>query len=779
MTSTLLALAAFMPDPKIVAQPFDLSDVRLLGGPFETAHRATEKYLLTVDTNRLLAGFRINSGLPSKGEIYGGWETGGLAGHSLGHYLSACAQEYSHYGDKRFKAKADAIVDGLAECQQARPDGFLSAFNFNDGFNRKKLDAIWADVKAGKMRSGGFDLNGMWSPWYVHHKVLAGLLDVNSMCSSPKALQVAQKFADWAYDETKDLTPDQWQKMLGTEYGGMNDSLTELYVRTKNARDLELAQKFYDNRVLEPLSRGVDNLAGKHSNTQIPKIIGLARLYEVTGEEKDRKTAEFFWDAVVNHHTYVMGGNSNGEYLGTPDKLADKLTTNTCETCNTYNMLKLTRHLFEWHPDAKEMDFYERAYYNHILASQDPESGMVTYFVPLATNSFRRYSNPFYDFTCCHGSGMENHTKHGDTTYFHGGGSTLWVNLFMPTELHWKEAKTSLRQETSFPNGNRVTITILDGNRDFDMRLRHPGWARGPITYSVNGKAIAKSSTPSTYVSIKRKWRKGDRLEFSLPMSLHEETTPDDINKVALLYGPIVLAADMGPGSDRRAKQVSQSAVYRTPVLVPNDRPLNNWLKPIPGKPLAFQSVNAAKPADLTFAPFYSMTHERYGVYFDRFTTSQWDAKEAEYRAEEAHRKDLEARTIDSIMIGEMQPERDHHVSSERNDVRTQNDRGTRQPLPGGWFEFDLKVDPKEPVDLVVTYWGNERSRTDFGIFADKIKVASETLQSRPQNRFYEVVYSLPAEITSQKSTIRVRIEPSANNAGPIIAGATTVRRAK
>ena len=780
MISTLLALAVLLPTPKIAAQPFDLADVRLLGGPFETAHLATEKYLISIDTNRLLAGFRINSGLPPKGEIYGGWETGGLAGHSLGHYLSACAQEYAHYGNKRFKVKVDEIVEGLGECQSARPDGFLSAFNFNEGFNRKRLDGIWADVKAGKLKSGGFDLNGMWSPWYVHHKVIAGLLDVHAMCGNQHALKVAQKFADWAYDETKDLTPEQWQKMLSTEYGGMNEALTELYVRTKNPRDLVLAQKFYDNRVLEPLSRGVDNLAGKHSNTQIPKIIGLARLYEVTGNDRDRKTAKFFWDAVVNHHTYVMGGNSNGEYLSSPDKLADKLTTNTCETCNTYNMLKLTRHLFEWHPDAKEMDFYERAYYNHILASQDPSTGMVTYFVPLATNSFRHYSNPFEDFTCCHGSGMENHTKHGDTTYFHDGASKLWVNLFMPTDLHWRDANTTLHQETSFPNGNQVTISVTEGGHNFEMLLRHPGWAQGAITYTVNGKIVAKSTTPSTYVSIKRKWRKGDRLEFSLPMSLHEEATPDDPKKVAILYGPIVLAADMGIGAGRRRLPEPKSAtVYRTPILVPNDRSIESWLKPVEGQPLSFRSVDAVKPLDLDFAPFYGMTHRRYGVYFDQFTSAQWDSKEAEYRAEEARIKDLQSRTVDSMMIGEMQPERDHNLTSERNDVRTQNDRGTRQPLSGGWLEFDLKVDPNEPVDLVITYWGNERSRTDFEIFADKVKVASESLEGRPQNRFYDLTYALSKDVTLGKSKIRIRIEPSKSSAGPIIAGAFSIRRAK
>jgi hypothetical protein len=770
-----------MKAPKPVATPFPLTDVRLLGGPFEYSHKATAAYLLELEPARLLAGFRVNSGLPANAEIYGGWETGGLSGHSLGHYLSACSQEYAHTGDPRYKAKVDAIVEGLAECQKARPDGFIAAFRFNEGFDRARLDKIWQDVSEGKLRSGGFDLNGMWSPWYVHHKVLAGLLDAQALCGNPKALGVAEKFADWAYNITRGLTPEQWQTMLGTEYGGMNESLAELYARTKNAKYLELSEKFYDNRVLEPLSKGQDNLAGKHSNTQIPKLIGLARLYEITGDEKDRKTASFFWDQVVNHHSYAIGGNSNGEYLGPPDQLSERLSTNTCETCNTYNMLKLTRHLFEWDPKASEMDFYERAYFNHILGSQDPSTGMVTYFVPLATGASRNYSNKFDDFTCCHGSGMENHTKHGDTAYFHDGGKTLWVNLFMPTELNWHEAGMKLRQETNFPFENRVTLYVVEGKpKSFEMKLRHPSWAKGPIDYLVNGKSVAKSTTPSSYASITRTWRPGDRLEFKLPMSLRTEAMPDNPKRVALMYGPLVLGADMGPAQPRgrgRARTAQTAAVTRTPVLVTNDKPIDEWLKPVPGHPLTFATVNAAQPNDLTFAPFYSLYHQKYGVYFDIFTPAEWNAKEAEYRAEEERIRDLEERTVDSMTIGQMQPERDHNLTQERNDVRDANGRGFRTPLSGGWFEFDMKVDSEKPQDLVMSYWGNDRIRPDFTILVGGKEIAADQLAGKPANRFYDVTYALPEELTKGKSTIRVRVQAKEGKSGPSVTGARVVRR--
>ncbi len=776
MTTVVLALTLAMRKPQIVAQPFPLSDIRLTGGPFATSHEATAKYLLTLEPERLLAGFRVNSGLKAKGEIYGGWETGGLSGHSLGHYLTACSQEFAHSGDKRYKEKVDAIVEGLAECQQSRPDGFLSAFRFQGGFDRVRLDKIWGDVKAGTLRSGGFDLNGMWSPWYVHHKVLAGLLDAQALCENNKAIEVAQKFADWAIEETKELDAQHWQRMLGTEYGGMNDCLAELYSRTKDHKYLELAQKFYDTRVLDPLSKGQDDLPGKHSNTQIPKIIGLARLYELTGEAKDRETADFFWDRVVNHHTYAIGGNSNGEYLGQPDRLSERISTNTCETCNTYNMLKLTRHVFEWDRKASQMDFYERAYYNHILASQDPATGMVTYFVPLQTGAARGFSNPFDDFTCCHGSGMENHTKHGDTAYFHDGAKTLWVNLFMPTELSWREAGLKIKQDTQFPFSNEVSLSVLEGRpRKFNMLVRHPGWSKGEIVFKVNGKEVARSTEQSSYASINRTWRKGDKLEFSLPMSLHTEATPDNAKRVAILYGPIVLAADMGPAPAGRRRRNS-GTLERTPVLIGSERPLEDWLQPIPDTPLGFKTVNAAKPNDLTFKPFYSLYHERTGVYLDEFTPSEWDAKEIEYRAEEARQKDLEARTVDNMLIGQMQPERDHHLTQERNDVREQNGRSTRQPLMNGWFEFDIKVDPAQPVDLVMTYWGNDRNHPDFKILVDGKQVATDTLEGKPLNRYYDVDYPLPVDATKGKSTVKVRIESSASHVGPTVGGARIVR---
>lgn len=745
--------------PALKAEPFPLADVQLTGGPFAAAEKVCAEYLLTVNPDRLLHSFRVHSGLKAKAPIYGGWEDSGLAGHSLGHYLSACAQEFASSGDKRYKAKVDYIVSELAECQRSRPDGYLGAMP--DG------DRMWAEVKKGEIRSRGFDLNGLWSPWYTNHKVLAGLVDAYTLTHNADALKAAEKFGDWAIEETKGLTDEQWQKMLGTEYGGMNDVLAEIYRLTKQVKYLDLARKFYDHRVLDPLANDQDDLSGKHSNTQIPKIVGLATLYEATGDAKDRKTAKFFWDSVVEHHTYAIGGNSNHEYLGPPDKLSDALSSNTCESCNTYNMLKLTRHLFEWEPSVEYADFYERAHLNHMLASQDPATGMMTYFMPLSSGGHRDYSDPENNWTCCHGSGMETHTKHADSVYFHSAGDRLWVTQFIPTELNWREAGVHIRQETNFPDNGRVTLTVTASKpRRFAMAIRHPGWATDAFDVTVNGKVVAHSDKPG-FTPIERTWKAGDKVEFTIPLKLRTEAMPDNPKRVAILFGPLVLAADLGPAN---------GPAPRTPVLVTGGRPVSDWLTRGAGG-LEFHTKGIGRPADLTFRPFYTIHHDRYATYFDEFTEAQWSEAEVEYRAEEVRQRDLEARTVDMIRIGEMQPERDHNLKSEKNDVREANGRSFRTPLDGGWTEFELKANPDKPLDLVITYWGNERIQPHFEILVDGHEIADETLAGKPLNRFFDVTYAIPAELTKGKSKVVIRIQSGEHKAGGSLTGARLVTR--
>ena len=735
--------------------PFPLADVKLLGGPWLDAMEADAKYLLTVDPDRLLHSFRENAGLKAKAPIYEGWEHSGLAGHSLGHYLSACAQQYATSKDVRYKKVIDRIVGELAECQDHRKDGYIGAI--------PNGDHLWSEVKLGHIRTGGFDLNGYWSPWYTCHKIFAGLMDAYTLTGSKRALVIAERFGDWAIVTTKDLNDDQWQHMLGCEYGGMNEAMAELYALTGNKQYLALSRKFYDNAVLKPLSEGKDDLPGRHSNTQIPKIIGLARLYELTGNASDRKTAEFFWDSIVNHHTYVIGGNSDHEYLGPADRLNDQLSTNTCETCNTYNMLKLTRSLFTWDPKPEYADFMERAHLNDILASVDPSNAGMCYFVPLVSGGFRTHSSPFDDWTCCHGTGMENHTKHADSVFFHDRDKELYLTQFIPTELNWRDAHLTLRESTNFPTDGNVSLTVTSGGpHSFTLMVRHPAWADA-FDIRVNGLVVATSKTPSSFTPIERTWNTGDTVEFELPLKIHTEAMPDNAKRIAVLYGPTVLAADLGSVDGPEP---------RTPVLVTNDQPVGQWVHRMSGKPLTFRV-----PDPLTLKPFYQLNNNRYAVYFDEFTAQEWQAAEDAYRAEEARLKDLQSRTTDYMRVGEMQPERDHSLKEQRTDVRDANGRGFRMPLPKGWMEFLLKVDPNTPMDIVLTYWGNRRSSRDFKIFANGSLVAEETLADSANNVFFDKTYPLATELTKGKSVVTIRIEASETKSAGAVAGARTVMR--
>ena len=720
-------------------KPFPLSQVKLTGGPWLNSQNKTEAYLLTLEPERLLHNFRKNAGLEPKAPIYGGWESAGLAGHSLGHYLTACAQAYTASGDKRFKEKMDAIVAGLKECQAARPDGLIEAIP--DG------DKAWAEIRVGNIRSGGFDLNGMWAPWYTHHKVFQGLFDAYAFTGNKDALVIAEKFGDWAIDITKDLTEEQWAKMLRCEYGGINEAMAKLYELTGKEKYLDLAHKFYDLPNLDPLSKGIDRLAGTHSNTQIPKIIGLAKLSEIKNGGDFTSSVEFFWDRVVNHHTFVIGGNSDHEYFTPPDKLNVELTTNTCETCCTYNMLKLTNTLFTWEPKPEYLDYYERAHLNHILASQNPDTGMVTYFFPLISGAARHYSNKEHDFTCCHGSGMENHTKHQEGVYFHSGNDTLYVAQFVPTELEWTETGLKLKQETNFPSDGKVTLTVTAGSKNpIALKLRHPGWA-GDYDVKLNGKTITRSTKSNPFDTIERKWEKGDIVEFELPLTIRSESILGDENKIAFLYGPTVLAADLGPNDGKD---------ILTPVVVPDGKAPADYIKKTGD--LQFVIENAGRPGKLVLKPLYKIPTNRYAVYFDTFTQPQWEKVEKEFRANEARLKDLESRTVDIMRIGEMQPERDHQLTSEKCDNREANGKGFRTPYPGGFFEFKMRVDSSIQNELIVTFWVNSRGNRNGTITIDGQEIGKlDVVNGLPNNTFQEIAFPIPESLTKGKSSVNVR----------------------
>ncbi len=603
-------IPAASPVIALKAEPFPLADVRLLDGPFRDAMLRDKAYLLNLDADRLLHNFRVTAGLSSSAQPLGGWESPDceLRGHCVGHYLSACALMYASTGDVGLKKRTDYLVAELAKCQEAMP-----AKGYNQGFLSAYPESLFDRVDRAEK---------VWAPYYTLHKIMAGLLDVNQYCGNPQALEVLTRMADWLKFRVERLSTEQMQRALGNEHGGMNEVLANLYAVTGNPDHLKLAQAFNHEAVFAPLAAGQDKLNGLHANTQIPKITGAAREYELTGDPRLHDIAEFFWHSVALNRSYVIGGDSDREHFFPTNQFSKHLSPETAETCNTYNMLKLTRHLFEWEPSAATMDFYERGLYNQILASQDPESGMMTYFVPLEAGRFKTYSTPEQSFWCCVGTGMENHAKYGDTIYFHGT-NALYVNLFIPSELRWSEAGVTVRQETKFPEQEMTTLTFdCASPATFTLNIRHPAWA-DRMTVRVNGKKQKITNPPESYFTIARTWQKGDKVEVRLPLHLHLETLPGDSNTVAFLYGPLVLAGELGtnglPANGQQAPNQLDFAkimVPTAPVLSGRPDRVLAQIKPVKGGTLVFRLKQAKNSPDISLIPFYRLHHERYAVYW-------------------------------------------------------------------------------------------------------------------------------------------------------------------
>ena len=743
------------------AQAFRLEDVRLLDGPFKHAMTRNAEYLLRLEPDRLLSGFRKEAGLTPKAKAYGGWESMTIAGHSLGHYLSACALMFASTGDARFRERMNYIIAELERCQRANGNGYVAAIP-----NGKK---IFQEVAAGDIRVKPFDLNGGWVPWYTLHKLFAGLLDVHQYLHNKQALAIAVRLADWSDATVAKLSEEQFQRMLDCEHGGMNEVLAELYARTSNQKYLRLSRRFHHKAVLEPLAKQEDRLQGLHANTQVPKLIGLARRYELTADAADKTAAEFFWNRVVHHHSYVNGGNSDGEHFGPPDKLNHRLSDNTSETCNTYNMLKLTRHLFGWRPSADYADYYERALYNHILASQNPDDGMVCYYVPLKAGGRKIYSKPFDDFWCCVGTGMENHAKYGEAIYFHNNDG-LWVNLFIPSELKWREKGLSLRQETRYPEEEKVSLSVTARRPvNLALRLRYPGWADG-VTVTVNGEKQTVNTSPGNFIEIKRTWKTGDRVDLTLPMSIRLETMPDNSKRVAMFYGPTLLAGELD-------SEDQPGGVNLVPALVPQSHSLSNWITPAPERPVTFRTVNAAKPRDVMVYPFYRMHNKRYAVYWDVLGEREWRERVTKYNDELERARKLEAITVDFVQPGDAERERVHNMQGERMDAGEHSGRKWRHARDGGWVSFDLKVPPDQAVALVCSYWGSETGPRTFDIFADGIKIGTQSLGNDKPGEFFEITYVIPEEVTRGKSKITLRFQPHPGNTAGGFYGVRVIRK--
>lgn len=724
------------------AEPFALSQVQLLDGPFRDAMQRNADYLLRLEPDRLLARVREFAGLEPKADAYGGWESQGIASHSLGHYLSACALQYAATGDERFKQRVAYTVGEMAECQAAHGDGYAT------GIPRGR--EIFAEVASGDIRSQGFDLNGGWVPWYTMHKLLAGLRDAWVLCELDSARDVLAGLADYCWTVVDDLDEDQMQRMLACEHGGMNEVAADLYALTGEPRYLQMAEKFYHKAVLDSLAAQQDRLAGLHANTQAPKVIGAARLHELTGDARWATIARFFWNRVVHHYSYVNGGNSFNEHFGPPDQQRDTLH-DTTETCNTYNMLKLTRHLFSWRPSAELMDYYERALLNHILAHQHRETGMYVYKGFLDHATHKQFSTPFDSFWCCVGSGMENHAKYGESIYFHTA-DALYVNLFISSQLAWPEMGLKLTQKSEWPNAASAKFVFeLEAPREFAVWIRYPDWAQHGIDVRLNDRKIEVDAQPGSYMESYRMWRDGDQLAIDMPMALRFETMPDDDDMFALFYGPTLLAAVHEDRNDAPA------------LVAGRDDVLNRIRRKTPNR-LEFTSDGLARPNELRLIPLFDITDQRYTVYLRRYDLPQWQAHKAELAAEREHQAKLAARTVDFFQPGEMQPERDHALTGENIRNGRHSGRAWRDAYDGGWFSFEMAVDPVQPVTLVCTYWGSDAGGRTFDILVDGEKLGTQTLDSPRPNEFIDIAYPVPPELSRGKQRVTVRLQALPGN---------------
>lgn len=752
--------------PEVVAfkaLPFQLKDVKLLDGPFKHATELNIQSLLNYEPDRLLAKFRSEAGLKPKAEAYGGWEAMTIAGHSLGHYLSACALMYQTTGDQRFLDRVNYIVAELDTCQMADSTGYIGAFA-----NGKKI--FENEVAKGNIRSHGFDLNGIWSPFYTMHKVFAGLIDANELCGNQTALKVASGFSDWIATIFSGLNEEQIQNVLNCEFGGINESFTELYAITGDKKYLQLFDTFHHKAILDPLAQGVDILPGKHANTQIPKLVGLARHYELTGDSTDRKTAEFFWDRVVNHHSYVTGGNCNHEYFGAPDSLRNQLSNETTETCNVYNMLKLSEHLFAWETKPEVADFYERALLNHILSSQHPETGHVIYNLSLEMGDCKEYQDPEW-FTCCVGSGMETHSKYAKNIYYHTN-DELYLFQFIASELNWEAKGLKVKQTTLFPEEQRTKLEFACENPvPLTLKIRYPHWAVNGMEVKVNGKSQKVKSEPGSFVSVDRYWKNEDVVEISFPFSVRLETMPDDTNRIALFYGPVVLAGDLGPEHD----STSVDPMY-VPVFLPADNNPANWLQPVEGEVNTFKTFNIGQPKDIVLKPFYKTHNRNYSVYFDRFTPDGWEKFKANYQAELEKRKQIEAATIDFFQPGEMQPERNHNFKDLKSWVGENKHRKFREIDRGGWISCEMKTGGV-PVNLVFEYWGGYTGSKTFDILVNNEKIATENISNKKPGEFYDAVYEIPEGLIAGKKQITVKVVPHEGHRGGPVFGIRTIKK--
>ncbi len=752
---------------------FALTDVRLLDGPFKHAMDVNLEHLLKFDPDRLLAPFLTDAGLEPKAEKYPNWESNGLDGHTAGHYISALAITYAATGNKECKQRLDYMVSELARCQEAHGDGYVGGIP-----NGKQM---WDEIAAGDIRTSGFGLNDRWVPWYNLHKTFAGLRDAYLIGGNEQAKEVLIKLADWCGKLVSDLSDAQVQDMLRAEHGGMNEVLADVGAITGNKKYIELASRFNHRAILEPLVQQRDELNGLHANTQVPKVVGFERIAHLTHNNAYHRAARFFWERVTQHRTLAFGGNSTSEHFPSPNQSIRWIESREGpETCNTYNMLRLSEQLFCAEPEARYADFYERAMLNHILSTQHPEHGGYVYFTPARPRHYRVYSQPEQAFWCCVGTGMENHGKYGEFIYAHSDDS-LWVNLFVASELTWKDKGLTLTQQTRFPDEPSTKLVLnLEEPRQFALKIRHPSWASADgFSISIRGETVQIDARPGSYVAVDREWHDGDVVDVQLPMQISVEPLPYMDEYVALMYGPVMLAAptsreDMtgllaGSGRMDHVAHGPLRALDQAPMFVAEVDQLLVLVKPVAGESLTFDASEAIEPDtfdSLKLEPFFRLHDHRYMMYWRSVDPQAYQEVVKQLAEVEQQRLRLDRATVDRVVPGEQQPETEHNFKGENSEAGIWQDRRFRHAH--GWFSYDLNSNGNDKLDLMVTYFGSDRRA--FEILINGVRLESVSLSAPQPGEFVDVRYPIPATFVNKSKngmlTIRFQARPGSMAGG-------------
>ena len=773
LISFLLLCSIAFAQQRLYHNEFPLGDVALLDGPFKTARDLNIQNLFKYNPDRLLAPYRKEAGLIPKDSSYRNWD--GLDGHIGGHYLSAIAMNYAATNDPNCKKLLDYFISELKTCQNANsinhPDWGVG---YAGGVPNSKT--IWPTLKTGDFKA----FQAAWVPWYNVHKMYAGLRDAWMYTGNDDAKNIFIKFCDWAVNITAGLTETQMQTMLDTEQGGMNEVLADAFEITGNEKYLTAARRFSHHMLLMPMSAGIDNLDNKHANTQVPKAVGFERIAELSHDNTYAKAGSFFWETVTANRSLAFGGNSRREFFpGTSAGMDFINDVEGPESCNSYNMLKLTEELFRINPSARYIDYYEKTIFNHILSTQNPGTGGYVYFTPVRPRSYRVYSAPNQGMWCCVGSGMENHGKYNQLIYTHTRDS-LFLNLFAASTLKWAEKSMQFRQETSFPFVETTRFMVTSGAGNFTLLVRYPGWvAEKALKIWVNGKTYAYSSAPSSYISIKRSWKKGDVLQILLPMHNSTVYLPNVPTYLAMMHGPILLGAKTGTedlkgliADDGRWGHIAggeKLPLDKAPIIIADQaKTIADDIVPVKGKPLHFKlaGLKMVNAVNTELEPFYQIHNSRYMMYWMALSNNQYQTYVDSLAEIEKQNLALQRRTIDFVAPGEQQPEVDHAMQNARSRSGNSHDQFFREAFNGGYFSYNLSTNRKNDLSLIVRYWGAENGKRKFDIFIDDNKLLTEdNVRTDAKTKFIDREYNIPNAWLIGKDRVRVKFQALPENA--------------